>query len=262
MTGKEYNEQFSEEELKNEIWRDVPNYEGYYQVSSLGRVRGLDREINKWNGKKIHKGKLLTPAVHSDKRFKICLYKFNVGEPIFVHRLVLITFVSFPPERTEGCHNDGDFTNNKVENLRWDTHYNNELDKIKHGTRLKGSGITTHKLTEEDVSEIKRLYVTGKYLQKDLAEMFDVTPTTIHGILHGRLWEWHNEVEIDVEEIIVTKLRKATEETIRKFSVEQVKQLRLLYETGKYNFKELGNMFGMTQSHARNIALGKRRMVD
>jgi hypothetical protein len=39
MTGREYNEQFSPEELGTEVWKDINRYEGYYQASSLGRIR-------------------------------------------------------------------------------------------------------------------------------------------------------------------------------------------------------------------------------
>lgn len=51
-----------------------------------------------------------------------------------VHRAVLETFVGPCPPGMEACHNNGDRTDNRLENLRWDTHQANERDKVNHGT--------------------------------------------------------------------------------------------------------------------------------
>lgn len=51
----------------------------------------------------------------------------------YIHRLVLESFVGACPEGLEACHNDGDGTNNRLDNLRWDTHSSNMYDKVKHG---------------------------------------------------------------------------------------------------------------------------------
>lgn len=55
-----------------------------------------------------------------------------------MHRLVLEAFVGPCPIGMEACHNDGDTSNNQVDNLRWDTRSSNHMDKEKHGTSLKG----------------------------------------------------------------------------------------------------------------------------
>ena len=52
-----------------------------------------------------------------------------------IHRLVLAAFVGPCPPGLVCCHNDGDPTNNHVDNLRWDTYAANEADKVRHGTR-------------------------------------------------------------------------------------------------------------------------------
>jgi hypothetical protein len=64
------------------------------------------------------------------------------------------------PPGMEACHNNGDPTDNRLCNLRWDTHANNEADKIRHGTyfiraRLKGERNGNSKLTEEEVRLIR-----------------------------------------------------------------------------------------------------------
>ena len=53
-----------------EIWKEIPGYEGYYEVSSQGRVRSLDRETRNGNGSCIKKGKLLKPGM-TNKGYKM-----------------------------------------------------------------------------------------------------------------------------------------------------------------------------------------------
>jgi hypothetical protein len=79
-----------------------------------------------------------------------------------VHRLVLETFVGPCPPDMQGCHNNGDFTDNRLDNLRWDTCKANMADKRRHGTMARGSRIGTSKLIQADVDEIRRLSAEGK----------------------------------------------------------------------------------------------------
>jgi len=73
-----------------------------------------------------------------------------------VHRLVLEAFIGPAPKGTICCHNDGDPTNNRLENLRWDTHSSNTRDAIRHGTyvppgaRYKRALVAIGELLEAD----------------------------------------------------------------------------------------------------------------
>lgn len=62
------------------------------------------------------------------------LCKKGVQTTKSVHRIVLEAWVGPCPAGLEGCHNDGDYTNNVLSNIRWDTRENNQLDKREHGT--------------------------------------------------------------------------------------------------------------------------------
>ena len=105
-----------------------------------------------------------------------------------VHVLVLTVFIGPCPEGMEGCHEDGDFTNNRVDNLRWDTHQENQRDMVRHGTTnfMPGENHPNAKLTEEQVREIRRMYATGEWTQKELMSHFDVA--SIQAILEGKVW--------------------------------------------------------------------------
>ena len=104
-----------------EIWKDVVGYEGYYQVSNLGRVRSLDRIA--FNGRKI-KGKILSTKVNTPPYYpRVSLSVNGKMKLVQVHRLVAQAFVYNPdPEhKTQVGHKDESRTNNRADNLEWVT---------------------------------------------------------------------------------------------------------------------------------------------
>ncbi|TMZ72777.1 hypothetical protein EMG21_26050 [Klebsiella pneumoniae] len=105
-------------------WRDIPGYEGLYQVSNTGEFRRV------WANKTTPK------ALHTDragyKRAK--LYKNGKARTVLVAVAVAEAFIGPRPDGMEVCHNDGNNQNNHVNNLRYDTPLNNRRDKKKHGT--------------------------------------------------------------------------------------------------------------------------------
>lgn len=115
---------------QHEEWRDIPNYEGLYQVSNLGRVRSCDRVVsrNLKNGEKsvTLKGKVLTPRI-SNKGYKsVMLCSNGIGKLYTVHRLVAFAFLSKVSEyKNQVDHIDGDRLNNCASNLRWCTNKEN-----------------------------------------------------------------------------------------------------------------------------------------
>ncbi len=105
----------------NEEWRPVLGYEGLYEVSTEGRVRTL------------RKGHLMHP--HTDRHGYLLagLSRDGKQRTTRVHHMVLEAFVGPRPEGLVGCHNNGDPSDNRLENLRWDTQRNNNLDAVRHG---------------------------------------------------------------------------------------------------------------------------------
>lgn len=122
-----------------EEWRSISGFDGY-EVSDHGRVRSIKR-----NGYKILKSRPLTtikydhavyPLKPSGTRITSVGINF-AGKTHQVHRLVLLAFRGPCPLGMEGCHNDGDAANNKLTNLRWDTHEANMEDMIRHQGRIR-----------------------------------------------------------------------------------------------------------------------------
>lgn len=121
-----------------EIWKSIPNWEGLYEVSSLGRIRSLDRYIfgRHPTGKKLfrfYRGRILSPSKNK-KYARIVLSSPSKGKiSATVHSLVTLTFYGKRPEKLEVCHNNGNGFDNRLINLRYDTRSANTLDCIKHG---------------------------------------------------------------------------------------------------------------------------------
>jgi len=123
-----------------ETWRPVFGFEGFYEVSDAGRVRSLDRIVAAGRAKRrIHRGRILSPG-HDVFGYPIVNLSAN-GQTNMrkIHRLVLEAFVSPRPHLMEACHGDGNPTNNRLENLRWDTRSENRRDAVRHGTYRNGS---------------------------------------------------------------------------------------------------------------------------
>lgn len=112
-----------------EKWRDITGYEGYYQVSSEGRVRSLDRTtVDKLGRKNFLKGKEIYQSIVNSGYYQVNLYNHCKASKKYVHQLVAIEFIDNPNNYTEVNHMDCDKSNNTVGNLEWCTHLYNIID--------------------------------------------------------------------------------------------------------------------------------------
>lgn len=118
--------------MKEEIWKDISEFEGYYQVSNYGRVRSVNRIDS--NGKK-RKGKIKRFGNASTKGYAIvCLMKKNKQYIRYVHRLVAQEFIGLIPKDKVVNHINHDQHDNRVENLEIIT----TSENIKHAQLNKG----------------------------------------------------------------------------------------------------------------------------
>lgn len=108
-----------------EIFKDIPEYEGLYQVSNYGNIKSVSREV--WNGKIYYKSKerILKPKLRKNGYLLVTLSKNNIQKDWLIHRLVAISFIPNPNNFTEIDHIDNNKRNNKVENLKWCNHKEN-----------------------------------------------------------------------------------------------------------------------------------------
>jgi DNA-binding XRE family transcriptional regulator len=164
--------------MHKESWRDVFGYDGVYQVSNLGRVRNKHKKI-------------LTHWVSEDGYHSVTLVDKDSGRKNWrVHRLVGLCFVPiYSLERDQINHIDGNKWNNVAENLEWCNNSENQLHRyrvLKTGA-LYGVMNNRAKLTEQQTKEVKAKYQTGEYTQKQLAEEYNVTQSTISQIVTNKI---------------------------------------------------------------------------
>lgn len=120
----------------NEHWRDVIGYEGYYQVSDLGRVRSVDRVVpDKRYGSRTLTGRLLK-ASSTDKYGHLAVYlcKKGIQRTTHVHRLVTTAWIGPCPDGQEVRHGSNGVTDNSISNLCYGTRSDNNLDCRRDGT--------------------------------------------------------------------------------------------------------------------------------
>lgn len=111
-----------------EEWRAVKGYEGYYEVSSLGNIRGIDREVPCKNGtSKCIRGRVMRQSTHYKNGYKSVMLTSGCKQKrLLVHRIVAQAFIPNPKNIPEVNHIDENKANNTPSNLEWCTHeYNN-----------------------------------------------------------------------------------------------------------------------------------------
>ena len=144
-----------------EVWKDVKNYEGYYIVSSMGKVKSLDRIVLGKNGASYFRsGKLKSSVTNKWGYLQVLLSKNNKQKLCLIHRLVAEVFIPNPENKPHIDHINTDKKDNRVENLRWATrseNMNNPLTKEKCREMNKGkhrSEETKKKISESGKGRI------------------------------------------------------------------------------------------------------------
>ena len=137
-------------------------------------------------GNRSYGGGIVKPIKASNSYMVVNLTDSNRRKQESVHVLVLQTFVGPRPKGLQCCHSDGDRSNNKLSNLRWDTPTNNHKDKHKHGTAAVGEKNPYAKLNVQAVMDIRANYkqVPVNYL----AKKYGVSRSTIFRVIHNKSW--------------------------------------------------------------------------
>jgi hypothetical protein len=178
----------------HEEWRPVVGYEGLYEVSDCGRVRGVERIVGyRLPGHtKRWRARVLRMTTRPNGYLVVSLRRNGRSRSAMVHRLVLEAFVGQCPADHQACHfPDLDKTNNRVTNLRWGTAADNAADRDIHGNGPCGEANGFSKLTEQAVAEIRREYKgrgKGPTLTA-LANRYGVRFTAIHKVVSGESWQ-------------------------------------------------------------------------
>lgn len=173
-----------------EIWKDIENYKGLYQISNLGRVKSLARlKIGSHNTNYVAKEIIRKMSLDKDGYNLITLTKNKIQKSYRVHVLIGQHFVSNPNNLPQINHLDGVKTNNHYKNLEWCTAQHNITHAIESGLRNNG-GENCHlsKLNEDEIIKIREL--KGEYSSRIIGGMFGVSGSAIRSILNKKTWKY------------------------------------------------------------------------
>ena len=140
-----------------EKWQGIPEYEGKYQVSNLGRL------------KRTQDGLILKPMKATNGYLIACLWKNNKQKKTVVHQLVARAFVPNPHNYNEVNHKDENKTNNNADNLEWCSHkYNMNYGKVKEKISKANSGRVASPETLEKLKKdtSRRRWVNNGKIEK------------------------------------------------------------------------------------------------
>ena len=166
--------------MQEEIWRDVVGYEGYYQVSNLGRVKSVERVVLSKNGREIHyKERLRKFSKNAKGYLNVSLTRDCKTKTYLVSRLVATAFIPNPNRLPQVGHKDDNRNkeDNRVENLYWTTNLENSNTdgrKKRLSASHKGEENSFYKKIQIDDKEFRSSKDCAKYL----------------GISHYTLLEW------------------------------------------------------------------------
>jgi hypothetical protein len=174
-----------------EEWRPVVGWEGLYEVSSLGRVRSLDRIfVNRSGARMRSNGRIvrLKACGYKGRRRRVMLYAEGKKFQRFVHHLVLEAFVGPRPQGYTANHLDGDPGRNWASNLEWVTLKENHLHAQAMGLwTQRGEASTRAIYSTEEVLLIRRLHKGGMG-PTSIAQQLSRNLLTIKSIVYRNTW--------------------------------------------------------------------------
>ena len=174
-----------------EEWRAVVGYEGLYAVSSVGRVKSLERLAPRSRGGPTPvRERVIRPATAKRGGYHVVVLHSRGNRKLrSIHSLVAEAFIGPRPRGTDICHGDGNPTNNATTNLRYDDRAGNMRDSMRNGRTRKGERHWNSKLTEAHVIQIREMRSSGMKL-KDIGLALGVSPSTLCSVLSGNTWGW------------------------------------------------------------------------
>lgn len=191
-TCSEKENEMAEMNVSEETWKDIAGYEGIYQVSDKGRVRGVDRRmaVNRNRpGTQFFRGRNLMPSQDRGGYHRVSLNRSGQIEQRSISRLVVAAFCGDIEDQLEVNHKDGNKANNQLENLELVTPSENCRHRDANGLRdaARGSGHGQAKLDEQIVSRI--IGELNLFDGKVLADKYGVSTSTISLIRRGKIWK-------------------------------------------------------------------------
>ena len=158
-------------QVMQEVWQPVCGYEGRYEVSNTGKVKGTKGPRK--------------PVQTTRGYVQVDLCKQGTCRKFLIHRLVAIHFIPNPSQCPQVNHKDGNKTNNILSNLEWCTATQNAI----HAVRLlerHGENMPNAKMTSEQVRSVR----TDTRLHREIAADYGISRQVVSRIKSGKKWRW------------------------------------------------------------------------
>jgi len=172
--------------ILTEEWKDIEGYEGFYQVSNLGRVKSLARVVMRSDGKPNPVNEKILKYGIIKGYCAVVLCKDRKKKMYKVHRLVAIAFLSNPHNLPEVNHKDENKKNNCVDNLEWCTSLYN-INYGSHNERVTNTIVKNGSLRGENHPKSKKVKCDNKIFActRECAEFFKVNKNTMTSWIRG-----------------------------------------------------------------------------
>jgi hypothetical protein len=177
-----------------EQWKKINGFEGFYEISSTGKIKSLSRKM--WNGIRYWKSKeiILKPHLNNRGYYDISLRKNGKRKLIHVHRLVAEAFIPNPKNKKEVNHL-GKKNDNSIEKLEWVT----SKENVQHAFRTKrinhcGEKNGNAKLNWKLIRYIRKEYGKNKISFRKLGKRYGVSGWNISQIIKGELWSCDKKI--------------------------------------------------------------------
>ena len=171
-----------------EVWVSIPEANGLYEVSNLGRVRSLDRTVgHRWGGEAVKRGRVLKPRRDKDGYLFVSLAFAGKSVNAKVHRLVARAFLP-ASDLPEVNHDDLDKTNNAATNLVWSSRKANQEHAALAGLFCGTSNAKrAKKLSRAQAEGIRERSAKGMAYPVIAAE-FGISVPTVCRIVRRKIW--------------------------------------------------------------------------
>lgn len=166
---------------KTELWKDIPDYEGLYKASDLGRIKSSPKHTYLFF-------RILKQKINNDYLI-VNLCKDKKVKTKKVHRLIGLTFIPNPENKPHINHKKGIKKDNRANQIEWNTIKENNIHAYETGLKKpkKSKDCNFSKLTAAEIKEIKEN--KNNLNQRELGELYNVSQSNISYILNNKTWK-------------------------------------------------------------------------